>query len=276
MSEKELVVITGCDSGIGKSLAGLFLKKGFAVAISYLKNNPFKNSKDVFAKKMDLRIEKEVNSFCVFLNKLCKKGFSVTHLISNAGVALCGPVENVPLKTYRESFEINFFALVTVVQKMIPEMIKSRGRIVIIGSFAGRMAAPFSSPYSASKYALEGFTESLRREMNPFGIKTVIFEPGSIATPIWNKIKEKDYSFIDKKYNKTKNLFIKNFVEAGNRGLDPETAALKIYSILTKRKPGPRYIIAENAFMEHLKLIIPTRLMDYLIAKIFEMNYGEK
>ena len=111
--------------------------------------------------------------------------------------------------------------------------------------------------------------------MNPFGIRTVIFEPGGIATPIWNKIKERDYLFIYRKYNKTKNLFIKHFVEAGNRAL-----LLKLhcenFNDLIKKNPGQRDIIAENVFMEYLKLIIPTGIMDHLISKIFKMDYGEK
>jgi short-subunit dehydrogenase len=152
-------------------------------------------------------------------------------------------------------------------------LIKSKGKIINIGSLAGRIAPPFSAPYSSSKFALEGLTDTLRREMNPFGIKTIIFEPSAIATPIWNKIRDENYSFVDKKYEKTKNLFLKNFVEGGNNGLSPDIAATKIFKILIKKNNKVRYIISKNILFEIIKILIPAKIMDFLIRKLFKMDY---
>lgn len=267
---KGYVVITGCDTGIGYNMAIDMLEKGYSVIISYLENNPFSINDDVHAKKLDLRKQEDVDGFCAYVQNICKEqDAKLSGIVMNAGVALGGPVENIPMNIYRECFEINYFGLVTIMKALIPSLIRSKGRIMVIGSLAGRIALPFLSPYVSTKFALEGFCDSLRREMNPFGIKTILIEPAAVATPIWNKAKRQDISFVDKKYMKSLYLFRDNFIEDGNTGLSAEVAAAKISDIFSKKCPRSRYIIAKNSFVSKLMLLLPSWLVDFAVKKCF-------
>ena len=251
------------------------INNGYYVAISYLEKNPFIKKPNVFAHKMDLHKEKEIKSFVSFIKKLCKQGYLLECLINNAGIAKGGPIENLPMKIFREVFEVNFFGLVSLTQNLIPDLIKTRGKIIIVGSMAGRIALPFLSPYVSTKFALEGFSDSLRRELTPFGIQTVLLEPGGIATPIWKKAKKQDASFVDKKYLKSLKEYEKKFIEPNNFSMNPDKAAAQILKIIVKKNPKPRYIIADNRFITYLPILIPTRLFDKLVNKLYSMDYGK-
>ena len=270
----KLAVITGCDSGIGEALSMAFAEKEYTLLISYLRSNPLQGRENIHAMKLDLNSERQIRSFASRVKKMCGQGYSLDYFINNAGIAMGGPFENIPLDIYRRVFEVNYFGLLSVTQKIIPDLIKSRGRLVVIGSMAGRISLPFFSPYSSSKYALEGFCDSVRRELNPFGVKTILIEPGGIATPIWNSVLRQDLSFMDDKYRQCAEKVLGDFIESGNRGMAPERAAEQIIRFITKKSPAARYIIADNRLKSFLELLVPDRLMDRILARVFSMNYG--
>lgn len=271
---KGLVVVTGCDTGIGKSLVEILVQRGYSVAASYLEESQLETTSNIFSKKMDIRNPEEVQNFCGYIMEMCSKGNKLQALISNAGVALGGPIENIPLALYRKSFEINFFGALKIIQTLTPELIKNKGRIIVIGSMAGKIAMPFLSPYVSTKFALEGFCDSLRREMNPWGVKVTIIEPAAVATPIWNKAKKQNISFVDEKYMSSLHSFQDNFIEGGNKGMDQKTAATKIADILETERPKARYIIAKDVLRSKLLLLLPSIILDKAVKKLFKMNYG--
>ena len=135
-----IAAITGCDSGIGASLARIFADKGYRVIISYLDRNPFEQNPNIIAGRLDLRDEGQIISFAALVEKYCGGDNRLDYFINNAGVALGGPFENIPMDVYREVLEINFFGLASLTRKIIPCLIKSRGRLVLNGSMAGRIA----------------------------------------------------------------------------------------------------------------------------------------
>lgn len=274
--KKDITVITGCDSGIGKACAEIILGRGEDVVISYIEKNPFKNEPRCFAFKADMRKESDIEKFERSIKKLCISGFSLNTLFCNAGVALGGPVENTPLEVYRHVFEINYFSYVSLIQKLIPLLRESRGMIMIHGSLAGRIALPFLAPYTSSKFALEAFADALRRELNPFGIKTVLLETAAVATPIWTKARNVDNSFVDKIYMDSLNAFMENFVDSGSRGMAVDKAAEKIVKIMDMEKPRTRYIISGTPFNSFLQTVLPDRVVDRMVKKFFRMNYGDK
>lgn len=273
-NKKDLYVISGCDSGIGKSLASFLISKGIHVAVSYLEKAPFENIEGVHCFKMDLRIEGEIKSFTDEVKKLCQGGYMLRCLVSNAGVAMGGPIEDLPIQIMKEVFEVNFFGAVSFIQKLIPELIASKGRVVIVGSLAGRIALPFLSPYVATKFAIEGFNDSLRRELNPFGIKTILLEFGAVATPIWNKAKKQYMSFIEDKYLNSMNKFRDSFIDGGNSGLNPDVSAKLVYQAIAKKNPKKRVIISMHPFMDTAQLFIPAGVIDKLVVGFFDMTYG--
>lgn len=273
MDKIKFAVITGCDSGIGECLCRILADNNYKVIISYLNKNPFIKNKNVYAKKMDLKKEKEIASFVKFIKSIIDKKNSFELFINNAGVALGGPIENIPMKLYKDVFEINFFGLISITQKIIPILIKNKGKIINIGSMAGLIALPFLSPYVSSKFALEGFTDSLRRELNPLGIKTILLEPGGVNTPIWTKAKKQDISFADKKYLASLKSFEKNFIDNSASAMDPDSAAKQIFKIIKKKNPKDRYIIAKNRLTTFLPLLIPKKIFDKIVVKLFNMKY---
>ncbi|MBN1498215.1 MAG: SDR family NAD(P)-dependent oxidoreductase [Spirochaetes bacterium] len=269
----KLAVITGCDSGIGKSLVPRFIKTGYKVILSYLDHNPFKEHPDIISSKLDLRSSEDIDSFATLVNTLVNKGNRLEYVINNAGIALGGPFENLPISIYRQVMEVNLFGMILLTQKLLPGLIRNRGRLIINGSMAGRIALPFLSPYTASKFAIEGWCDSIRRELNPLGITTILIEPGGIATPIWNKALEQDSSFIDKKYSESINAFRNKFIRAGAMGMDTEKATAHIFKQITCRRPQNRYIIASSRMLSYLETLIPGRILDRIVAKMFSMKY---
>jgi NAD(P)-dependent dehydrogenase (short-subunit alcohol dehydrogenase family) len=274
--DMRVTVITGCDSGIGASLCRIFSRQGYSVIITYLNKNPFETDPSVMAVRLDLRNNIQIEQFAETVNRYCNQGHTLEYFINNAGVAMGGPFENIPMDVYRTVFEINFFGLISITQKILPSLIKSCGRLVINGSMAGRVALPFLSPYVSTKFALEGWCDSVRRELNPFGVKTILLEPGGIATPIWSNALRQDYSFADKKYETSMQSFKKNFIAGGSRGMNVDTAAKQIFNIITKKRPGARYLVARSRFISFLETLIPDRLLDRIVIRMFSMQYGKK
>lgn len=271
---KNLIAITGCDSGIGRSLASVCLERGFSVALSYLDENPFEGVPDAFAERMDLRREGDVESFAEFVKGRCASGYPLCCLVNNAGVALGGPFENLPMKLFRETFEINYFGLVRLSQLLLPELIESRGKLVVVGSLAGRIALPFLSPYTSTKFALEGFCDSVRRELLPFGIKTILLEVAGVATPIWNKALRQDTSFVGEKYSLSMRELREKFILPGNDSLETSRAAEVIARIIESRSPRARYIVSKSPLLDRFKTLIPSSLLDRIVLKAFSMRYG--
>lgn len=275
MNKKDLIIITGCDTGIGRELCKVLLNEDYNVAISYVEENPFPEVFNLYAKKMDLTIEEDIKEFALYIQEIChEENFKIGCLFNNAGIAKCGPVENTPLDFFREVMEVNYFGVVSLTQKLIPMLIESRSKVIIHGSMAGRVALPYLSTYAATKFALEGFTDSLRRELSPFGVQTVLLETGGVATPIWSKGKNQDLSFIDTKYYRSCQAFIRRFVEPATRSMPPYEAAVKILRIITRKKNRFRYRVCSNPLRGFCTVYFPGRLFDYIFQKMFKMNYG--
>jgi NAD(P)-dependent dehydrogenase (short-subunit alcohol dehydrogenase family) len=141
------------------------------------------------------------------------------------------------------------------------------------------VAVPFASPYASSKFAVEGFADSLRREMIPYGIRTVVIEPAGVATPIWQnswqRVKKDYFPFFDKKYIKIFQTIGKRIVTGSQKGLSPQKASIKIFNIIKKKKPKARYLIAKSHIREYIKTHIPSGLIDAALPRLLGMNYGK-
>jgi short-subunit dehydrogenase len=268
--EKDLIVVTGTDSGIGAALAAGFRDRGYAVLATCIAKPGVEGVTNV---RLDLRDEESIASASASVSGLAEQGMSLACLVNNAGIAYGGGIENLPMSLYRENFEVNLFGLVSFTQKLIPFLIKSKGTILLNGSTAGRTAAPFLSPYVCTKFALEGFADCLRREMLPYGIKVILLQTGGVDTPIWEGFSRQDTSFMDRKYDKSMELFNTNFLH-GPKGLSARGAAEQIISVFEKKTPPARAIIAKNKFRERLVRALPAGILDKIFLKMFGMDYG--
>jgi len=207
-------------------------------------------------------------------------GRTLKGLVNNAGMAIGGPLALQPLDEIRRVFEVNLFGAITVSQAMIPLLGADRtltgapGRIVNITSLGGRIAAPFLGDYAMSKHALEAFTDGLRRELMIYGIDVIAIGPGAVATPIWDKADEVDDApYANSDYAEPLKKFKRQFYEHGRKGLPPEEIGEAIYLALTTPKPGARYAIDRNKFMNWtLPTLLPKRIVDNEFAKRFGLT----
>lgn len=195
MTARKVAFITGCSSGFGLSFSIGLAKEGYDVIATVremsranaLKEAAIKAGveKQLFLYEMDVTNPEQVQ-------KTVEKGLAQLGrfdvLINNAGFASGGFTEELPLEEWRRQFETNFFGVVSVTRAVLPTMRKQgSGKIINISSVSGKFGFPTLGPYVASKFALEGFSESLRLEMRPFGIDVILVEPGAYQTDIWQK-----------------------------------------------------------------------------------------
>lgn len=194
-------------------------------------------------------------------------------LVNNAGVAVAGPIEFLPVDEYRRQFEINFFGQIAVTQAFMPLIRKAAGRIVNISSMSGHFASPFLSPYSTSKHSIEALSDALRRELMPFGIKVAVVEPSNTATPIWDTAMDKAEALKAKFPPEALRLYSRVFEvmesqtsDTGEAGIPPIKIARAVAHALTARRPRIRYAVGFNAklviWTAHL---LPDRLLDWIV-----------
>ncbi len=183
------ILISGASTGIGRAAAVHMARKGHAVWAGVRSQKSFDDVRKLNVQglrpvSLDVTDEKSING-CV---SEIKKTSGILHaLVNNAGIVVGGPIEAVTMEDWRHQFEVNVFGQIRVTQLCLPMLRESKGRIVNISSIAGKISSPFMGPYCASKFALEGISDSLRREVRRHGIQVSIVEPGPIDTPIWDK-----------------------------------------------------------------------------------------
>jgi NAD(P)-dependent dehydrogenase (short-subunit alcohol dehydrogenase family) len=197
-------------------------------------------------------------------------------LVNNAGVAVSAPVEFVPIDALRRQLEVNLIGQVAVTQAFLPALRRGKGRIVNISSIGGRLALPIAGPYAASKFALEGISDSLRREVRQHGVDVIVVEPGGIKTPIW----EKGFSEADElraSFGPESDRLYGTLIDAIERearkiatetGLEPAAAAEVVAEALTARRPKTRYLVGRDAKIRaKLSAVLPDRVFDALLAR---------
>ena len=196
-------------------------------------------------------------------------------LVDNAGAAVAGPLEALPIEDFRRQVELSLTAQLAVTQATLPAIRVARGRIVLISSMGGRVALPMTGAYHAAKFGLEGLGDSLRQELAPWGIKVVLIEPGSIDTPIWPRGEEDADRIFAKAPARTRELYgaaVERYRQVvrdtAERGVPPEKVAARIEHTLEARRPRARYPVGLDAqVMTRLKPLLPTPVFDRLIAR---------
>lgn len=196
-------------------------------------------------------------------------------LVNNAGIAVPGPLETLPIDDFRRQVDVNLNAQVAVTQAMLPAIRAARGRIVFITSIGGLMAFPMFGAYHAAKFGLEAVGDVFRQELRPWGISVSVVEPGSIATPIWERGQEEVDAIAGRAgdghtdlYGKAIEAYREVARKTGARGIPPERVAVKIEHALGARRPRVRYLVGADARGQALaKAVLPDRLVDWLVAR---------
>lgn len=190
-------------------------------------------------------------------------------LVNNAGFAIGGFIEEITMEEWRRQMETNFFGVVAVTRAVLPIMRKQRsGMIINMGSISGLSGFPGYAPYAASKFAIEGFSESLRHEMSPFGIRVVLIEPGSFRTPIWGKGMEQIRLNEDSPYKERLAAVLRYSKHTAENAPDPQQVAALIGRITKMRAPRLRYPIGKGTRTLIIgKTLLPWKWLERIIAK---------
>ncbi|MCZ2127303.1 MAG: SDR family NAD(P)-dependent oxidoreductase [Anaerolineales bacterium] len=271
------IVVTGVSTGIGKSVAELLIQKGFRVFGSVRKPADADRLSAELGKNFvpllfDVTDEAAVRAAAEEVRKALN-GETLFGLVNNAGVAVGGPALHLPIADFRRQLEINVVGQLIVSQAFAPLLRAQNaqgkaGRIVNITSVSGKEGSPFLGAYSASKFALEGLSESMRRELMRYGIDVIIVAPGPIATPIWDKAEELDIEFYrDTDFYEAGKKFQKYSVAKGRSGLPPEAVGKAVYAALTKPHPRARYAVNPRPLAHWIASLLPKRVVDQAIAK---------
>ena len=184
----DTVVVTGCSTGIGLATCTLLARRGYRVVAGVRSDADADRLRAVAPDHiepvhLDVTSDDDIQS----LADLLADGRGVAALVNNAGIAVPGPVELLLTDDWRRQFEVNVFGTVAVTRALLPRLLESRGRIVNVSSISGFVAPPMLAPYTASKHAVEAFSDALRRELSSTGVRVVVVQPGDVVTPIWTK-----------------------------------------------------------------------------------------
>jgi NAD(P)-dependent dehydrogenase (short-subunit alcohol dehydrogenase family) len=281
MSEqsKLSIVITGVSTGIGYATAKLLAERGFQVFGSVRSAaDADRTGRDLgpnFCPLMfDVTDQPSVNQAADLVREKLGRN-RLFALINNAGVEMAGPLAYLPVERLRTQLEVNVIGVLAVTQAFLPligtepDRIGSPGRIINISSMLGRLAVPFVGAYCASKFGLEGLSDSLRREMMLFGIDVIVVEPGAIVTPIWEKAEGKLLNeYPNTPYQLSLSKFVETAMKSGREGFPASRVAELIERILSTKKPKARYTLIPKHFVEYtIPRLLPARLLDYLMGK---------
>lgn len=194
-------------------------------------------------------------------------------LINNAGIGVGGPLELVSQEDLRRQFDVNVLAQVAVTQALLPALRRAHGRIVFVSSIGGRVATPFLAPYAASKHAVEAIGDALRVELRSSNIQVALLEPGSVATPIWDKARADADAVsipaeLQAEYGRVPAAMGKALEDTERRGVSPELVAQTIERALTARRMKARYLVGTDAkAMLIAKRMLPDRVFDRFIRR---------
>jgi NAD(P)-dependent dehydrogenase (short-subunit alcohol dehydrogenase family) len=196
-------------------------------------------------------------------------------LVNNAGVAIPGPLETLPIEDFRRQIEINLTAQVAVTQALLGSIRRARGRIVFISSIGGRMAFPMTGAYHAAKFGIEAVGDVFRQELRPWGISVSIVEPGSIDTPIWERgeqiadeVNERSPAHQEELYGRAIERYREVVKQTAERGISPDKVAAVIEHALVDSRPRTRYLVGIDAKAQaRLKPLLPARLFDRIVAR---------
>jgi hypothetical protein len=279
MPTQRSVVVTGVSTGIGWGVLKVLVAKGFSVYGTVRKEVDADRLRKEFGQSfvpllLDVTDRDAVERAAAQVSQ--ELGSSrLAGLVNNAGIAVPGPLRYLSLDDFRRQLEVNLVAPLSVTQAFVPLLGAdpnregTAGRIVNISSVAGKLALPFLGAYAASKFALEGLSEALRRELMVHGIDVIVIGPGSVNTPIWDKGEAQDLSrYKNTEYAAVLERFRNFMVQQGRKGLTSEHLGEVVHRALTTRKPRTRYAVVPQRFRNWtLPSLLPHRVLDRLIAK---------
>lgn len=278
IGQDKAVLITGASTGIGADCALHLDRLGFSIFAGVRREQDGEALKQHASERL-VPVVLDVTDQSSIEHARARVSGQVAQpglygLVNNAGIAVAGPLEAVPIPDLRRQLEVNVIGQVAVTQAFLPMIRQARGRIVNMGSIAGRGAIPLMGPYAASKFALEAITDVLRLEVQQWGIEVSIVEPGAIATPIWEKSRKEAVSLEAAAAPELLALYgtviasVRNVVEqATARAIPCDAVSQAVEHALTASRPKTRYLVGPDAKLRALMIkLLPDRISDKVLT----------
>jgi NAD(P)-dependent dehydrogenase (short-subunit alcohol dehydrogenase family) len=270
------VLVSGATTGIGRTATALLAQHGFTVFAGHRRPDAGSDLERVGAGVTPIRLD-VTDPECIARAVACLRdsGVPLHGVVNNAGVALGGPLECVPPNRLRDVFETNVIGAVALTQACLPLLRATRGRVVFVGSIAGRISWPYSIPYNASKFALRAVADGWRVELASSGIAVSLVEPGNVRTPIWRKahaagaeVVAASGSDLQELYGPHMRRVLAGLAEAERSGMPPEPVAHAILHALTSARPRTSYPV--GARLALLLALLPPGLRDRILVALLD------
>lgn len=268
------VLVTGASTGIGAATVEALVARGVRVWAGVRAEPDARRLAESHGDRVRvLRFDLTDDEAVARAGELVVADGPLDGVVNNAGVALPGPLEFLPVATVREQVEVNLLGQLRVIQATLPAIRAAAGRIVVIGSIGDRIAGPMLGPYHLSKFGLVGMTDALRAELAPWRIPVILVEPGAIATPIWSRGTAHGDRATSQLPEHAQQLYAaqiararQNAERSAARGLPPQAVADVIVQALTTPRPRPRYLVGRDAKIAGVIARLPFRLQYRLTA----------
>lgn len=272
MSNKQVVLVTGATRGLGYAIADEFCNRGHIVYGAGRSWDKTESKPSFVALTMDVTDE---NSVSKNVDKIIDEQGKIDILINNAGISHFGPLEETPIAYARRVFETNYFGIIRVTNAVLPFMRKQNaGTVVNIGSAGGKIGIPFQGHYCASKFAVEGLSETMMHELKPFGIRVILIEPGDIETTIWRNTRTEPNSQ-SPYFTAMKKFLSKKDEEMSGKATSPAKTASDIADIVLSDSRRLRYPVAKMArALLFLRKLTPDDVFLWAVAKNYRQTSG--
>ena len=272
LASRGLALVTGASTGIGEACARRLATLGFDVLAGVRRPEDAERLAavpHVQALRLDVTSPDDIAAAARAVGDR-----DLAALVNNAGIAISGPVESVPIEQWRLQMEINFIGAVSVTQALLPALLRGRGRVVNMSALAARAPGPLLGPYAASKFALEAFTDVLRREVGSFGVHVISVQPGGVATPIWDKgLRGADQTLeemtpeVRQRYGALIEPMRRESQRISREGLPPAAVAAVVGDALIASRPRTRYLVGRDArVLGTLAAVLPDRGVDAVMS----------
>jgi len=281
---QEIAIITGASTGIGAATARELARRGFHVLAGVRRDRDADAIRGPGIEPLIIDITKpdHIRALAARVHG-DPQGRAVRALVNNAAMAVNAPVEAFAIDAWRRLFEVNFFGHVAVTQALLPALIRSKGRVVNISSVGGRIAMATYGPYAGTKFALEAVSDSLRREIAPFGVQVVVVEPGAVRTEMAGRAIAAAHELAStmtpeqsQRYGGLVQAVAAQTASFTEAGLPAEAAASVIAKAVTARKPRTRYTIGRDAaLLTLLARILPDRMLDRVFAAALRPHFPQ-
>ena len=278
MPKQRNVLVTGASTGIGRAIACYLVARDFCVFAGVRQPSDYdamrRDAPALVPVMLEITDSLSVNHACAEITRQVGDG-GLYALVNNAGVAIAGPLEYLPLDHLRYQFNVNVIGQMAVTQAFLPLIRQGQGRIVNMSSVNGKISIPLLGPYAASKFALEALSDALRVELRRWQIHVILIEPGSIQTPIWQKALTMTRTIEDSlpaqakaRYTPLYEAMYRMIGSAGNTHTSVDVVASIVHQALLARHPKTRYIVGADARLAlFLSQFLPNRLRDTLFIK---------